>query len=153
MNKEGVKFANKMCCLEGLAALTGLVTSADLARNNDVLIHCDNAAFVATFRKKQCSCGYAYTVAKALHDVSNGLGAVTRVVKTRRCSGPGEEAADALSKGDWDRAWSYMPLKDEEPGRIPRAILEWAAHPILDLNLGFKILSDMSEFTKVLFLK
>ena len=40
-------------------------------------------------------------MAKAIHDVGVGLGCKVSVLKTRRCSGPGEEAADALSKGDW----------------------------------------------------
>ena len=40
-------------------------------------------------------------MAKAIHDVSTALGAVTKLVKMHRCSGPAEEAADALSKGDW----------------------------------------------------
>ena len=46
-NTLGTKFASKMCCLEGLAALIGLVTVPDLVRNREVNILCDNAAFVA----------------------------------------------------------------------------------------------------------
>ena len=153
MNSDGIKFASKMCCLEGLAALAGLTTISDLVRNKELIIHCDNAAFVATYRKRHSSCVYAYSVAKAIHDVSSGLGTVTKIIKTRRCSGPGEEAADALSKGDWDRAWSYMPQKHEHPGRIPRAILVWAANPVADMDLGRKILADMSKYTKVLYLE
>ena len=152
-NTLGTKFANKMCCLEGLAALIGLVTVPDLARNREVNILCDNAAFVACYKKKHSGCEYAYTVAKAIYDVSIGLGAVTKVVKTRRCSGPFEEAADALSKGDWERAWEFMPHKHEDPGRIPRAILQWSSNPSPDLNLGEKVLQDMSMYTEVLFSK
>ena len=152
-NTLGTKFANKMCCLEGLAALIGLVTIPDLARNREVNIFCDNAAFVACYKKKHSSCEYAYTVAKAIHDVSVGLGAVTKVVKTRRCSGPYEEAADALSKGEWERAWEFMPYKHDDPGRIPRAILKWSSNPSPDLNLGRKVLKDMYMYTKVLFME
>ena len=152
-NTDGVKFANKMCCLEGLAVLTGLITVADRARNKEVVIHCDNSAFVASYRKRHSSCVYAYTIAKAIHDVSKGLATVTKVVKTRRCSGPAEEAADALSKGDWPRAWASMPHKEENPGRIPKSVLQWIQNPTADMNLGSKILSDMSKYTKVLFLE
>ena len=119
----------------------------------EVVIHFDNAAFVASYRKRHSSCVYAYSVAKAIHDVSKGLGAVTKVVKTRRCSGPAEEAADALSKGDWPRAWSFMPHKDENPGRIPKSVLQWIQNPVADMSLGSKILADMSKYTKVLFLE
>ena len=108
---------------------------------------------MALFKKKHSKCEYAYTVAKALNDVEAGVGATVRVVKTKRCSSPHEEAADALSKGDWTRAWDNMPQKNENPGRIPRALLQWANNPTPDMNLGYKILSDMSLYTKVLFLK
>ena len=133
--------------------MAALTTIPDLSRNREVIIHCDNAGFVAVFRKKHSRCIYAYTVAKALYDVGEGLGTVVKVAKTRRCSGAGEEAADALSKGDWARAWNNMPLRNENPGRIPRALLIWINNPTPDMDLGGKILSDMSEYTEVLYLK
>ena len=69
-----------------------------------------------------------------------------------RCSGLGEVAADALSKGDWSTAWMSMPLKQDDPGRIPVSLLKWIADPTPDLELGSKILSDMMSYTKVLHL-
>ena len=48
-------------------------------------------------------------MAKALNDIATGLACKLNVVKTRRCSGTGEEAADSLSKGDWEHAWNNMP--------------------------------------------
>ena len=152
-NSLGTKFANKMCCLEGVAALLGLVTIPNLARNKEVIILCDNSAFVSTYKKKHSSCEYAYSVAKAIHDISTALGAVTKIVKTRRCSGPAEEAADALSKGEWERAWALMPKKDKDPGRIPREILAWVQNPTPDLRLGEKIVKDMSVYTNMLYMK
>ena len=100
-NSLGIKYANKLCCLEGVGALIGLTTIPDRARNREVIILCDNAAFVATYKKKHSSCEYAYSVANAINDAGTALGAVTKLVKMHRCSGPAEEAADALSKGDW----------------------------------------------------
>ena len=151
-NTGGTKFAHKLCSLEGFAALCGLATIPDLARNRDVIIHCDNAAFVAVFRKRHSKCEYAYAVAKALNDLAKGLGARVKVVKTRRCSGVGEIAADALSKGNWEQAWACMPKKNEDPGRIPKTALKWIANPSPDMDLGHKILSDMSKYPKVLYL-
>ena len=153
MNSLGTKFAHKLCTLEGFAALTSLASIPDIARNREVIIHCDNAGFVAVYRKKHSKCVYAYTIAKALHDVAEGLGVVVKVVKTKRCSGPGEEAADALSKGDWERAWDNMPLKDIDPGRVPRSLLKWITNPSPDMMLGERILSDMSKYTEVLYME
>ena len=133
--------------------MASFASVTELTRNKDVTILCDNSAFVAVFKKKHSKCEYTYTVAKALYDVAAGVGAIVRVEKTKRCSSPYEEAADALSKGDWIRAWDNMPQKNEDPGRIPCALLQWANNPTPDMNLGYKILSDMSSYTKVLFLK
>ena len=152
-NSLGTKFANKMCCLEGVAALLGLVTIPDLARNKEVIILCDNSAFVSTYKKKHSSCEYAYSVGKAIHDIITALEAVTKIVKTCRCSGPAEEAADALSKGERERAWALMPKKDKDPGRIPREILAWVQNPTPDLRLGEKIVKDMSVYTNMLYMK
>ena len=153
MNSLGVKFANKLTSLEGFAALLGFIAVPDLVRNRDVRIYCDNSGFVAVYRKKHSSCEYAYTVAKALHDVADGLGSIVRVVKTKRCSGEGEIAADSLSKGDWAVAWGSMPEKNVDPERIPRAALRWINNPTPDMNLGEKILMDMSKYTNVLYMK
>ena len=46
-----------------------------------------------------------------------------------------------------------MPQEHENPGRIPRAILVWATNLVADMDLGRKILADMSEYTKVLYLE
>ena len=152
-NSDGVKFAHKLCSLEGFAALLGLVAVPDKTRNREVNIYCDNAGFVAVYKKKHSKCPYSYTLAKAIHDVGKGFGCKVNVLKTRRCSGTGEEAADALSKGDWDRAWANMPGKDVDPVRVPVTLLQWIGNPKVDLNLGKKVLCDMLNYTKVLHLK
>ena len=152
-NSLGVKFGNKLCCLEGFGGLLGLVTIPDLARNSEVIIHCDNAGFVAVYKKKHSHCPYSYTLAKAINNVGPGLGCRVKVEKTRRCSGLGEEVADTLSKGDWDKAWPLMPRKNNDPGRIPVALLQWINNPVPDMTLGHKILSNMSKYTKVLFIE
>ena len=73
-----------------------------------------------------------------------------KVKKTKRCSSTGKLAADALSKGDWDTAWDNMPMKREDPGKIPRAALRWITNPVPDKNLGQKMLVDMAKYTNVL---
>jgi hypothetical protein len=80
------------------------------------------------------------------------LGCRVRVTKTRRCSGKGETAADALSKGEWETAWDLMPQKNTDPGVIPVSLLVWITNPVPDLNLGRRVLSDMAKYTKVLHL-
>ena len=103
-NIYGVRFAHKLSCLEGFGVLLGLVTIPDVARNRGLEIRTDNAGFVGIFKKKHSACTYSYTIAKAEYDVACGLACKVNVVKTPRVSGVGEEVADALSKGDWERA-------------------------------------------------
>ena len=50
----------------------------------------------------------------------------------------------------WPRAWSFMPKKNTNPGRIPVLILRWMTNPEPDLDLGKKIMYDMSKYTDVL---
>ena len=119
-------------------------------RNKEATIFCDNAGFVAVYKKRHSQCPYSYTMAKALHDLGKGLGCKVNVVKTRRCSTSGEVAADALSKGLWDTAWENMPDKEIDPGRIPVTLLRWLQEPYVDLDLGASILADMSLYTEVL---
>ena len=113
-NFEGVRFKNKLSCLEGFAALVGLTMVPDRVRNKEATIFCDNAGFVAIYRKRRSKCEYSYTFAKAIGDLTGYLSCKVNVVKIGRCSDQGAEASDALSKGDWDRAWCNMPNKDND---------------------------------------
>ena len=149
-NSLGVKFAFKLSTLEGFGALVGLATVPDLVRNAEVVMMNDNSGFVDAFRKKHSSCPYLYTVSKAVADLSRGLNCQVRVLKTKRCSGEGERAADALSKGEWHQAWTLIPDKNPEPAFIPRTLIKWISNPVPDLQLGQKVLEEMSKYTAVL---
>ena len=73
------------------------------------------------------------------------------VVKTGRMSGPGERAADALSKGDMDRAWEDIgKVREEESRQVPKVIREWIQDPVPDPELGLRILDELDGQQKVL---
>ena len=82
----GVRFASKLSTLEGFGALIGLVSMADEVRNGAVRLLCDNSGFVYSYESKHSKCPYVYTIAKAIHDVSEGLACSVKVVKTPRYS-------------------------------------------------------------------
>ena len=124
-NSLGVRFSQKLCMLEGYAALLGLVTIPDVARNSDIELMVDNSGFIGVYGKKHSACPYSYTIAKAIHDVGVGFGCRVKVINTRQCSGPGEVAADALSHRDFEQVWAQMPLKHQDPARIPPILLRW----------------------------
>ena len=151
-NIFGVRFGHKLSCLEGFGGLLSLVTIPDIARNNEVDIRIDNSGFVGIYKKKHSSCPYAYTVAKAINDIAHGLACKVSVSKTPRVSGDEEIVADALSKGDWERAWPLMPHKNVDPEFIPIVLRKWIAHPVPDMSLGSKVLAEMAKYTNVLYL-
>ena len=152
-NILGVKFGHKLSCLEGFGGLLGLVTIPDIARNKEVDIRIDNSGFVGIYRKRHSSCPYAYTIAKAIYDVGRGLACRVSVSKTPRLSGKEDIIADALSEGDWEKAWPLMPHKNVDPDFIPVVLRKWIANLVPDMSLGGKILSEMSNYTKVLYLE
>ena len=87
-----------------------------------------------------------YTITKAVHDVAEGLGVHIVVRKITRCSDQLSEAADALSKCEFKRAFENMGEDREvEPMRIPRAILDWLQDPVETATLGRKILKEIKE--------
>ena len=152
MNSLGVRFASKMSCLEGFGALLGLVTIPDIARNAEIELMVDNVGFVMVYAKKHSSCPYTYTIAKAIYDVSLDLACHVRVTRTARVSGTGEEVADALSKGEWDRVWPLIPMKNDDPDYIPLVLRKWILDPVPGMGLGHKVLTEMAQYTKVLHL-
>ena len=86
--------------MESIAALQGLLTAIILHGRRTYTIFCDNAGTCHSFRKGSCKCLYTWTVLKALDDLASGTMSIVSIAKTRRCSGYGENVADAIAKGD-----------------------------------------------------
>ena len=140
----GVRFASKLSTLEGLGCLTQLAVGHKELKGLQVKIHCDNAGFVFAMSSGSSTCLYVATISKALHDLAQGLDIALRVVKTGRMSGPGERAADALSKGDMQRALLDIgTVKEKMPRRAPKTIVEWVSDPVPDPQLGHRILEEL----------
>ena len=141
----GVKFAQKLSTLEGLACLTQLVVGHRELRGGFVRIWCDNKGFVQAYAKGSSTCLYVSTISKALFEVARGLDIGVIVTKTGRMSGPGERAADALSKGDMPRAWEDIgEVKEKKSRKIPKTIIDWISDPVPDPELGLRILEEVS---------
>ena len=100
---------------------------------------------MSPWTKGSSTCLYAATISKALFDLARGLDIRVDVAKTGRMTGPGERAADALSKGDFDRAWEDIGnIREERQRRVPRVIEEWIQDPVPDTELGKRILEELA---------
>ena len=145
-NSDGISLGQKLSMLEGAAVLTGLTTAAPSLTGRAATALCDNAGFCYAWVNRGSRDLLTYTITKAVHDVAEGLGVHIVVRKITRCSDQLSEAADALSKCEFKRAFENMGEDREvEPMRIPRAILDWLQDPVETATLGRKILKEIKE--------
>ena len=75
---------------------------------------------------------------------SNGI--TSRLAAERsRCSNRESEAADALSKCEFARAFENMDNREKEAMDISKVILQWAKDPTPTGTLGRQILKEISK--------
>ena len=68
-----------------------------------------------------------------------------------RWSSAGTEAADVLSKCDYQRFLSHMPeAAGTMPRLVPKSLIDWMADPRPDRELGGRILEEMAKTTELL---
>jgi hypothetical protein len=152
---DGKKLSRKLSALELVGPLVCVAAGASWCRNQPVRVWVDNAGSVAIWRKGYSTrCGLCTTLVKAIATVAAGIGCRVEVLKIRRCSGPGAEMADAISKADFNRFRRtgldyHWPLA-VAPAAIPAALLHWVANPSPDDDLGRKILKNICETVPVL---
>ena len=116
--------------LESIAALQGLLTAITLHGRRTYTIFCDNAGTCHSFRKGSCKCLYTWTVLKALDDLASGTMSIVSILKTRRCSGYGENVADAIAKGDII-SLANMGLQKASWSRPSRVLMDWIKKPVV----------------------
>ena len=80
--------------------------------------------------------------------VDNFLSIVS-IVKTRRCSGYGENVADAIAKGDMI-SLSKMGLQNASWSRPSRVLMDWIKKPVVTPSLGKQLLDELSLFMDVI---
>ena len=113
-------------------------------QNTEMVAYVDNQGSVDIWRKGfSTSCFYSYTIAKAIYEVSKGINARVHIQKIRRCSDTWSVAADALSKADFKLFRTIMPDHNLTMCWVPRTILKWLQDPVVDMDLGYKILLEL----------
>ena len=74
-NSAGVRFSNKMACLEILGPLAALCTMGNQVINEVLIVYVDNQGAVDIYRKGHTTgCVYTSTVAKACFDLAISMG-------------------------------------------------------------------------------
>ena len=152
---EGKKVARKLAALELIGPLIVLSAGHKFVRGGALRLWVDNAGSVAIWRKGYCSsCLLCNTIVKAMATVAAALGTAVDLVKIRRCSNAGAVIADQLSKGELATACATaethgQPLQ-QEPARLDGPLLVWLQNPVVDDELGAKILRHLAQQTDIL---
>ena len=145
-----------MSALELLGPLLTLASGFDWCKFAAVRIWVDNSAAVHIWKKGySTACPLSSTIVKAVHTIANGIGCNVDVEEITRCSTPGADMADALSKGHFLRFWSICNANDDfdlplSMAWVPKQLMKWIMDPKDDDNLGYRILEEIAPYTPVL---
>ena len=141
---DGKRLGGKLSFLELLGPLLVVTAGGKVCGGRDVCVWVDNIGSVQIYKRGySTTCSYASCVARAISVVAARIGCRVYVEKITRCSTREAEAADALSKADFDRFASCWSGSLPEMAWPPRALLAWLADPDTSAPLGELILEDM----------
>ena len=149
------RLRRKLSALELVGPLALLCGAQDKVRGKPMKVMVDNAGSVAIWRKGySTSCELSSTLVRAMHVVSVALECRLDIMKITRCSDPGSQMADALSKAEFSKFEEVSrkhPFKiNSGMTKVPRALIAWINNPCFDWNLGQRILEEMEETTALL---
>ena len=144
---DGKSLGNKTTSLELLGAVLPLVTDIENILGKSVVVHVDNMACHYVWKA-----GYsnqdpiATTIANMISHLTAAMAVTLFIEHVPRCSTPEALIVDTLSKGDL----SPLVYLTKHAGfqvlpRIPQALLNWIKDPIVDDNLGPRILKEIAE--------
>ena len=152
---DGKKLSRKLSALELVAPLICLAAGSEWCRNKPVRIWVDNFGSVRIWKKGYSThCQLCNTLVKAIASVAAGIGCKLEIEKITRCSSPGAIMADQLSKADHDgfrrSALAASWALEVAPATIPTTVLQWINDPVVDDDLGEKILKELASSVQVL---
>ena len=90
-------------------------------------------------------CRLMDSLIKACNYVAIALGCKAYVLKVTRCSTVKAEAADAISKNDTARFRKLCPDSEYMGRPIPVTIRDWIKKPVIDMELGKKIVVELAS--------
>ena len=156
----------KMSFLEAIGWTMTLACFPDIVANREVTTRIDNQGSVTMWERgydlrsvilmsnviksgmAYCRCRVVSCLLQQTQVLATALNTVSTVTKVTRCSGEGPILADHLSKGNLEEFHRLRPAgrKREERARpVPGPLLDWIKAPVVDHNLGRKILMWMRD--------
>lgn len=139
--------SRKMAALELIGPLVAISTAAQQVSGRPIRFWVDNKGSCGIWKHGfSSSCLLSNCIVKTIAAVAAALGCQVDICKITRCNGAGAVMADALSKADWNRFKIAGGHKlDLQPGKIPRALLKWCQQPVVDEQLGSRIIAELAQ--------
>ena len=146
------KVSRKMAALELMGPLLAISSASELYRGKPIKFWVDNQGSCSIWRQGYSnSCKLSNTIVKAIATIAAGLGSRVDICKITRCSNAGALMADSISKANWTMFKATGgSLLDLEPLPVAHSFLKWAIKPVVDEDLGTKILAEIGEKQPVL---
>jgi hypothetical protein len=147
--EDGKKLGRKMSALELVGPLACLAGALPRCRSRPIRIWVDNSGSVHIWRKGYATnCQLSSCLVRAIACIADAVDCTVDIVDVTRCSSTGPILADDLSKGLFSRfktnaekaGWEL----DSVPAAMPKALLQWVADPVVDDDLGQKILLELA---------
>jgi len=143
-DEKGAALASKTTMLETIGLLLPLLTAPDEVRGRNIILGVDNiAVYFAWENRSSKGDKLSSCLVRALHIVAAYLECRVFVEHIPRCSTDASSLADSLTRESsatkecWDKA------KATRREYIPKTLMDWLKEPIIDWNLGFKLIRDM----------
>ncbi|MBM3938544.1 MAG: hypothetical protein FJ333_07825 [Sphingomonadales bacterium] len=152
---DGKKLGRKLSALELTGPLIAVAAGAAWCKNSAVRVWVDNQGSVDIWRKGYSNrCRLCTTIVKAIGTITAGINCKLAVQKIRRCTNTGAVLADHLSKANFagfrNAALSGNWPLEVSMAKIEGPLLNWLSSPVVDDDLGSKILQHLSRSMTVL---
>ena len=140
----GRKFRHKLSFLEMMGHLLHVSVFPEEVRGRSIRTNIDNeGTVVLTAKGRDTRCALTDCLIGTINHVAVALDCRAYVVKVTRCSTTEAKAADALSKAAYYKFRELMPTSEKLPKTIPRTVKAWIENPVVDRDLGRKIVREL----------
>ena len=140
----GKKFRHKLSFLEMIGHLLHVSVFPEEIKGHSIRTNIDNeGTVVLTAKGRDTRCALIDCLIGAVNHVAVALDCRAYVVKVARCSTMEAKAADALSKAAYCKFRELIPTSEKLPRAIPRTVKAWIENPVVDRDLGRKIVREL----------
>ena len=140
----GKKFHHKLSFLEMIGHLLHVSVFPEEVKGRNIRTNIDNeGTVVLTAKGRDTRSALTDCLIGAINHVAVALNCRAYVVKVARCSTTETKAADALSKAAYYKFRELIPTSEKLPRVIPRTVRAWIENPVVDRDLGRKIVREM----------